>query len=90
MIHLSYKNGDQCSIYQHVATNGSGDSFASQHLSDSIVSEHYFEERFNCSPEPAIKCPMLQRKLICMWYLVNLRTIRLRSLAATCLRLDTS
>ena len=40
----SLQTGVQCSIYQHVGTNCSGDSLASQHMSDSIASEHYFKK----------------------------------------------
>ena len=85
-------NAASISIYQHVATNYAGYSFASQHImSDSIASVLW--PRCSCSPEPAIKCPMLQRKLIYTWNHPSLRTTRFRSLPVEtmevhCLRLS--
>ena len=72
---LRYKIGVQCSIYQHVATNCSGDGLASQHVCRTALPANSML-MCSCSPEPNIKWPMLPREPIYVWNHLSLRTIR--------------
>ena len=74
---LRYKNGVQCSIYMWPWT--SLEIALPVNICRTALPVNT-TSRSSCSPKPAIKCPMLPRKLICMWNPLSLSTIPFRSL----------